>query len=142
MKTVTAKPEDIQREWHVVDAAGQTVGRLATEIARVLAGKHKPSYSTHQDVGDFVVVVNADKVQFTGKKWTQKCYYHHSGHPGGLKETSARQMLVKNPERILELAVRGMLPKNRLRDQRMTRFKVYAQSNHPHVAQQPKARTF
>ena len=139
MKTVTAKPEDIHREWHVVDAEGKTVGRLATEIARVLTGKHKPTYSLHQDVGDFVVVVNAEKVHFTGKKWSQKSYYPHSGYPGGLKETVARQMLASKPERILELAVRGMLPKNRLRDDRMTRFKVYAKPDHPHAAQQPKA---
>jgi len=138
MKTVTTKPEDISRDWHVVDAAGKTVGRIATEIARVLSGKHKPMYAPNTDVGDFVVVVNADKVHLTGKKWTQKTYYTHSLYPGGLKETVAGKMLVKKPERILELAVRGMLPKNRLRDDRMTRFKVYAKPEHPHAAQQPK----
>ena len=138
MKTVTTKPEDISRDWHVVDAAGKTVGRIATEIARVLSGKHKPMYAPNTDVGDFVVVVNADKVHLTGKKWTQKTYYTHSLYPGGLKETVAGKMLVKKPERILELAVRGMLPKNRLRDDRMTRFKVYAKAEHPHAAQQPK----
>jgi large subunit ribosomal protein L13 len=115
------------------------VGRLATEIARVLSGKHKPAYAPNTDLGDFVVVVNADKVHLTGKKWSQKTYYHHTLYPGGLKETTAQQMLVKKPERILELAVRGMLPKNRLRDDRMVRFKVYAKPNHPHAAQQPKA---
>ena len=138
MKTVTTKPEDISRDWHVVDAAGKTVGRIATQIARVLTGKHKPMYAPNTDVGDFVVVVNADKVHLTGKKWTQKTYYTHSLYPGGLKETVAGKMLVKKPERILELAVRGMLPKNRLRDDRMTRFKVYAKPEHPHAAQQPK----
>ena len=138
MKTVTVKPEDIKRDWHIVDAAGKTVGRLATEIARVLSGKHKPIYATNTDVGDFVVVVNADKVHLSGKKWDQKIYYHHSLYPGGLKRTPAKVVLVRKPERILELAVRGMLPKNRLRDDRMNRFKVYAKPNHPHMAQQPQ----
>jgi large subunit ribosomal protein L13 len=138
MKTLAQRPEDMTREWFVVDAAGQSVGRLATEIARVMIGKHKPTYSHNQDAGDFVVVVNADKVQLTGKKWTEKTYYSHSSYPGGLKETAAKDMHAKDPTRIIELAVRGMLPKNRLRDPRMTRLKVYAQPNHPHAAQTPK----
>lgn len=142
MKTVMVKPEEVKRDWHVVDAAGQTVGRLATEIARVLSGKHKPNYSTHVDVGDFVVVVNADKVNFTGKKWNDKVYRRHTGYPGGLKERTAQEVLADQPEKILELAVRGMLSKNRLRDPRMTRLKVYAQAEHPHGAQGPKALAF
>jgi large subunit ribosomal protein L13 len=142
MKTVIVKAEEVNRDWHVVDAAGQTVGRIATEIARVLSGKHKPTFSMHVDVGDFVVVVNADKVHLTGNKWGQKLYRRHSGYPGGLRERTAKQMLDKQPEKILELAVRGMLSKNRLRDPRMTRLKVYAQGEHPHSAQQPKALAF
>lgn len=138
MKTLALRPEDMKREWYSVDAAGKTVGRLASEIARVLIGKHKCAYSHNQDAGDFVVVVNADKVHFTGKKWTDKVYRRHTLHPGGLKTTQAKDVLAKHPTRILELAVRGMLPKNRLRDVRMTRFKVYALPNHPHAAQQPK----
>lgn len=142
MKTVMVKEAEVNRDWHVVDAAGQTVGRIATEIARVLSGKHKPTYSTHVDVGDFVVVVNAEKVHLTGNKWSQKLYRRHSGYPGGLRERTAKQMLDKQPEKVLELAVRGMLSKNRLRDPRMTRLKVYAQGTHPHSAQQPKALAF
>jgi large subunit ribosomal protein L13 len=138
MKTLALRPEDMTRTWYEVDAAGKTVGRLASEIAKVLIGKHKPVYSFNQDAGDFVVVTNADKIQFTGKKWTDKIYYRHTYHPGGLKETQARDVMSKHPTRIIELAVRGMLPKNRLRDVRMTRFKVYANPTHPHAAQQPK----
>lgn len=140
MKTLALRPEDMDtdRSWYQVDAEGKTVGRLASEIAKVLIGKHKPTYSLNQDAGDFVVVTNAGKVHFTGKKLTDKIYRRHSGYPGGLKETQARDVLAKHPTRVLELAVRGMLPKNRLRDVRMTRFKVYDQSNHPHAAQQPK----
>lgn len=140
MKTLALRPEelDTKREWFHVDAEGKTVGRLASDIAKILIGKHKPTYSLNQDAGDFVVVVNADKVKFTGNKLTQKLYYRHSNHPGGLKSTQARDVLAKHPTRVLELAVRGMLPKNRLRDVRMTRFKVYAHPTHPHTAQQPK----
>lgn len=138
MKTLALRPEDMTRDWHVVDASGMTVGRLASEVAKVLIGKHKPTYSLNQDAGDFVVVVNSDKIEFTGKKWQQKVYYRHSRYQGGLKETQADHMHAKHPTRVIELAVRGMLPKNRLRDVRMTRFKVYAQANHPHAAQQPQ----
>jgi large subunit ribosomal protein L13 len=140
MNTLALRPEDLDtaRQWFQVDAAGKTVGRLASEIAKVLIGKHKPTYSLNQDAGDFVVVVNADKVRFTGKKLTDKIYRHHSYYPGGLKSTQAKDVLAKHPTRVLELAVRGMLPKNRLRDIRMTRFKIYALPNHPHSAQQPK----
>lgn len=143
MKTLALRPEDMDtdRAWYHVDAEGKTVGRLASEIAKILIGKHKPTYSLNQDAGDFVIVINADKVHFTGNKLIQKIYYRHSSYPGGLKGTQARDVLAKHPTRILELAVRGMLPKNRLRDIRMTRFKVYAQPTHPHAAQQPKPLT-
>ena len=138
MKTLALRPEDMTREWFVVDAAGKTVGRLATEIARVLIGKHKPAYSLNQDAGDFVIVINADKAEFSGKKWLQKQYVRHSGYPGGLTSLQASYVREKHPTRILELAVRGMLPKNRHRDVRMTRLKLYAQPQHQHAAQQPK----
>lgn len=140
MKTLALRPEDMDmdRQWFQVDAEGKTVGRLASEIAKVLIGKHKPTYSHNQDAGDFVIVTNAGKVHFTGNKLTDKIYYRHSFYPGGLKQTQAKDVLAKHPERVLELAVRGMLPKNRLRDIRMTRFKVYSLPNHPHAAQQPK----
>lgn len=140
MKTLALRPEDMDasRQWFQVDAEGKTVGRLASEIAKVLIGKHKPTYSFNQDAGDFVIVTNASKVRFTGNKLTDKIYYRHSYYPGGLKQTQAKDVLAKHPERVLELAVRGMLPKNRLRDIRMTRFKVYDLPNHPHAAQQPK----
>ena len=140
MKTLALRPEDldVDRQCFQVDAEGKTVGRLASEIAKVLIGKHKPTYSHNQDAGDFVIVTNASKVHFTGNKLTDKIYYRHSYYPGGLKQTQAKDVLAKHPERVLELAVRGMLPKNRLRDIRMTRFKVYNLPNHPHAAQQPK----
>lgn len=140
MKTLALRPEDMDsnRQWFQVDAEGKTVGRLASEIAKILIGKHKPTYSLNQDAGDFVIVTNANKVHFSGKKLTNKFYRHHSFHPGGLKQMQAKDMLARHPERILELAVRGMLPKNRLRDIRMTRFKVYSLPNHPHAAQQPR----
>jgi len=140
MKTLASRPEELDkgRQWFQVDAEGKTVGRLASEIAKVLIGKHKPTYSLNQDAGDFVIVTNAGKVRFTGNKLTDKIYYRHSYYPGGLKQTQAKDVLAKHPERVLELAVRGMLPKNRLRDIRMTRFKVYDLPNHPHAAQQPK----
>ncbi len=138
MKTFHLKPDEVKRDWYEVDATGKTVGRLATEIARVLIGKHKPSFSLHVDVGDFVIVTNADKVEFKGKKWQQKRYYRHSGYPGGLRETTAEEMRDTFPERILRAAVRGMLPKNRLRDRRLKRLKLYAAEAHPHTAQQPQ----
>lgn len=138
MKTYNVKPQEVERAWFEVDAAGKTVGRLATEIARVLMGKHKPTFSQHVDVGDFVIVTNCDQVEFTGDKWRQKTYYRHSGYPGGITATTAEQMKNKHPERILRFAVRGMLPKNRLRDPRLNRLKIYSQANHPHVAQKPQ----
>ena len=138
MRTYTTKPEDIQREWFVIDATGMTLGRLATQIATVLKGKHKPIYSPHMDTGDFVIVVNAHKVRVTGRKLDQKIYYRHSGYPGGLKEISLRDQLDRHPDRVIRLAVRGMLPKNRLGRQMIKKLKVYATPGHPHEAQQPK----
>jgi large subunit ribosomal protein L13 len=138
-KTYVTKEEDVQREWYVVDASGQTLGRLAARIASVLRGKHKPTYSPSVDAGDFVIVVNAGKVHVTGRKLDQKMYYRHSGYPGGLKEITLRNLLQQHPTRVIEHAVRGMLPKNRLGRQVFRHLKVYAGSEHPHEAQQPKA---
>ncbi|RMF03204.1 MAG: 50S ribosomal protein L13 [Chloroflexi bacterium] len=138
MKTISAREQDIQRDWYVVDAQGQTLGRLATRVATVLRGKHKPIYTPHVDCGDYVVIVNAEKVHTTGQKATQKKYYRHSGYPGGLREITLRDQLQKFPTRVLESAVRGMLPKNRLGRQMFKKLKVYAGPNHPHEAQQPK----
>jgi large subunit ribosomal protein L13 len=137
-KTFVTKEKDIQREWFVVDAAGQTLGRLATEVARLLRGKHKPNYSPSVDVGDYVIVVNASKIHVTGRKLDQKIYYRSSGYPGGLKEINLRNLLQKHPTRVIEHAVRGMLPKNRLGRQMFKKLKVYNSSDHPHAAQQPK----
>ena len=138
-KTYSTKPTDIERKWYVVDAEDQTLGRLATGIATILKGKHKPVYAPHMDVGDFVIVVNADKVHVTGRKMEQKIYYRHSGYPGGLSEISLRDQLVKHPTRVIERAVRGMLPKNALGRQMLRKLKVYAGPDHPHAAQQPEA---
>ena len=138
MRTYVTKPSEVEREWFVVDAEGKTLGRLATEIARVLRGKHKPNYSPSLDVGDYVIVVNAEKVHVTGRKLDQKMYYRHSGYPGGLKEISLRDQLAKHPTRVLSHAVRGMLPKNRLGRRMFKKLKVYAGPDHPHEAQQPK----
>lgn len=137
MKTHAVKAGEIRKDWYIVDAEGKTLGRLATEIARVLCGKHKPTFSAHLDVGDFVVVVNAEKVAVTGRKEEQKTYYRHSRYPGGLKEVSLRQLRARFPERILRNAVNGMLPKNRLRDDRMRKLKIYAGGEHPHAGQSP-----
>jgi large subunit ribosomal protein L13 len=136
--TVSAREQDIQRDWYVVDAQGQTLGRLATRVASVLRGKHKPLYTPHIDCGDYVVIVNAEKIHTTGQRLTQKKYYRHSGYPGGLKEVTLREQLEKFPNRVLEQAVRGMLPKNRLGRQMFKKLKVYAGPDHPHQAQQPK----
>ncbi len=136
--TISAKEQDIQRDWYVVDAQGQTLGRLATRIATVLRGKHKPYYTPHVDCGDYVIIVNAEKIHTTGQKMTQKKYYRHSGYPGGLKEVTLRDQLQKFPERVLESAIRGMLPKNRLGRQMFKKLKVYAGPDHSHQAQQPK----
>ena len=139
MRTYSARPQEIEREWLVVDAQGQTLGRLATHIAAVLRGKHKPLYTPHLDCGDFVIVVNADKIQVTGKKMDQKIYYRHSGYPGGLKQIVLRRQMERHPERVIESAVRGMLPKNRLGRKMFKKLKVYAGPTHPHQAQQPRA---
>ena len=138
MKTYYAKPGEVEREWLLVDAEDMVLGRLATQVAQILKGKTKPTYTPHVDVGDFVVVINADKVRLTGKKADQKNYYSHSGYQGGLKETSFREMLAKHPERIIEKAVKGMLPKNTLGRAMGMKLKVYAGSEHPHAAQNPR----
>jgi large subunit ribosomal protein L13 len=137
-RTYTAKKADISRDWFVVDAEGKTLGRLASAIASVLRGKTKPMFSPHLDVGDFVIVVNADKVAVTGKKETDKFYYRHSNYPGGFRQVSVRDMRAKHPERILESAVRGMLPRNVLGAEQFKKLKVYTGPDHPHAAQQPK----
>ena len=138
IKTYSAKAEDIKREWLVVDAEGKTLGRLSTEIATILRGKHKPIFTPHVDCGDFVIVINAGKIRVTGDRLDQKMYYRHSGYMGGLKQTSLRQMLQTHPERVLQFSVRGMLPKNRLGRQVFKKLKVYASPTHPHAAQQPR----
>jgi large subunit ribosomal protein L13 len=137
-KTYTTKPADITRKWYIVDAQGKTLGRLATRVATILKGKHKPEYSPHMDVGDFVVIINADKIHVTGRKMDQKIYYRHSGYPGGLSEITLRNQLVRYPTRAVELAVRGMLPKNRLGRKMLRKLKVYASPEHPHAAQKPE----
>ena len=136
--TVSAKEQDIQRDWYVVDAQGETLGRLATRVATILRGKHKPIYTPHVDCGDYVIIVNAEKVHTTGQKLNQKKYYRYSGYPGGLKEVTLKDQLQKFPDRVLESAVRGMLPKNSLGRRMFKKLKVYAGPNHPHSAQQPK----
>ena len=137
-KTFVAKPADIEREWYVVDATDLTLGRLATQIASVLRGKHKPEYTPYEDVGDFVVVINAEKIQATGRKLDQKIYYHHTGYPGGIKSISLRKQLQKHPERVIEHAVKGMLPRGPLGRRQFKKLKVYAGPEHPHQAQSPK----
>jgi len=137
MKTFVTKPAEVERSWYVIDAEGQTLGRLATQIAVLLRGKHKPIYSPSVDCGDFVVVINAEKIHVTGRRLDQKKYYRHSGYPGGLSEISLRDQLQKHPTRVIEAAVRGMLPKNKLGRKMFKKFKAYAGSEHPHEAQQP-----
>jgi len=138
MKTYSAKPETVKREWFVVDAAEQTLGRLATEVARRLRGKHKPEYTPHVDTGDYIVVINADKVKVTGNKTSDKMYHHHTGYPGGLKSISFEKLIDHKPEMVIELAVKGMLPKNPLGRAMYKKMKVYAGSEQPHTAQQPQ----
>ena len=138
MKTYVATPKDRERNWLLVDAEGQTLGRLATQIADALRGKRKPVYTPHVDVGDFVVVVNAEKIAVTGSKLQEKLYYRHSGYPGGLKQRTLGEMLQRRPEEVIRLAVRGMLPKNRLARKQITKLKVYAGPEHPHEAQKPQ----
>lgn len=137
MKTYSAKEADIKRAWYLVDAKGRVLGRLASEIARRLRGKHKAIYTPHVDTGDFVIVVNAEKVSLTGKKLTNKIYYHHTGYPGGIKSVTAGKMLKEKPERLLYIAVKGMLPKNSLGRKMLTKLKIYKGEKHPHSAQGP-----
>lgn len=137
MKTYSAKPYEVERDWFVVDAQNQTLGRLATRVATLLRGKHKPIYTPHVDCGDYVIVVNADKINVTGQKLDQKVYYRHSGYPGGLRQVTLRRRLETHPERVIEAAVRGMLPKTRLGRKMFKKLKVYAGPEHPHEAQQP-----
>lgn len=138
MKTYSAKAQDVERKWYVVDAQGKTLGRLATQIATILRGKHKPIYTPHVDCGDFVIVINAEKVRTTGRKLDQKKYYRHSGYPGGLREITLRDQLKRFPERVIEAAVKGMLPKSKLGRAMYKKLKVYAGPNHPHAAQNPE----
>ncbi len=138
MKTFTAKPESVSRDWYVVDASGKTLGRLATEIARRLRGKHKAEYSPHVDTGDYIIVVNSDNAAVTGKKAQDKMYYSHSGFPGGIKEINFEKLIAKKPEMVLEAAVKGMLPKGPLGRAMFRKLKVYAGAEHQHAAQQPQ----
>lgn len=137
MKTLSAKPETVKRDWYIVDATGLTLGRLSTEIARRLRGKHKPEYTPHVDTGDYIVVVNAGKVKVTGRKAQDKMYYRHTGYPGGIRETSFEKLIEQTPERAIEIAVKGMLPRNPLGRAMFRKLKVYGASEHPHTAQQP-----
>ena len=135
--TFMAKPQDVERKWYVVDAEGKTLGRLATQVAAILRGKHKPTFTPHVDCGDYVIIVNAEKIKVTGKKAAEKVYYRHSGYPGGQKAITFEQMIARRPVRVLELAIKGMLPHNRLGRQMYRKLKVYAGPEHPHAAQQP-----
>jgi len=141
MKTYSTKADDIERQWHVIDASGKTLGRLATQVASLLKGKHKPIYVPHLDTGDYVIVLNAAKVRVTGKKLKQKTYYRHSGYPGGLKAVTYEEMMSAHPTRVIEYAVKGMLPHNRLGRAMFKKLKVYAGDNHPHQAQVAGAKT-
>jgi large subunit ribosomal protein L13 len=142
VKTYSAKPQEIEGKWHIVDAEGQVLGRIATRIADILRGKNKPEFTPHVDCGDFVVIINAEKVKVTGKKETQKLYRHHSGYPGGFKTESLQSLRARKPVAIIEKAVRGMLPHTRLGDHQFTKLKVYAGAEHPHAAQQPQPLKF
>ncbi len=139
MKTFSAKASEVNRDWYVVDAADKTLGRLASEIAHRLRGKHKPEYTPHVDTGDYIVVINAEKVRVTGKKASDKVYHHHTGYPGGLKSITFEKLIDKAPERVIQGAVKGMLPRNPLGRAMFKKLKVYAGSEHPHAAQQPQA---
>ena len=142
MNSYMANPDKIERKWYVVDAEGQTLGRLASEVAKVLGGKNKPVFTPHVDTGDYVIIVNADKVKVTGKKMEQKIYYNHSEYVGGMKETTLKEMMAKKPERVLELAVKGMLPKGPLGRTMIKKLHVYAGPEHNHAAQKPEVLTF
>jgi large subunit ribosomal protein L13 len=138
MTTFTAKPKNIKHDWYIIDASNKTLGRLATTIASYLRGKHKPEFTTHIDTGDYIIVINADKIRVTGNKESDKIYRHYSGYPGGLKTTSFASMMKKTPKRVLELAVKGMLPKGPLGRQMFRKLKIYAGPEHPHTAQNPQ----
>ncbi len=138
MKTVSIRPQDVERSWWVIDAENQVLGRVATEIARRLRGKHKPQYTPHVDTGDYIIVINAEKIRVTGKKETDKVYWRHSEYPGGIRGTSVERMRAEHPERLIEKAVKGMLPRNPLGRAMYRKLKVYAGSEHPHAAQQPQ----
>ncbi|MDO5424965.1 MAG: 50S ribosomal protein L13 [Eubacteriales bacterium] len=142
MNTYMANPAKIEKKWYVVDATGYTLGRLASEVAKILRGKNKPEFTPHVDTGDYVIIVNAEKIKVTGKKLDQKIYYHHSDYVGGMKETTLREMLSKKPDRVVEMAVKGMLPKGPLGRQMMTKLHVYVGPEHNHQAQQPETLTF
>ena len=142
MKSYMASPATIERKWYVVDATGYTLGRLSSEIAKVLRGKNKPTYTPHIDTGDYVIVINAEHIKVTGKKLDQKIYYNHSDYVGGMKETTLKEMLAKKPERVIELAVKGMLPKGPLGREMITKLHVYAGAEHDHAAQKPEELTF
>ena len=142
MKTYMANPDKIERKWYVVDAEGQTLGRLAAEVAKVLRGKNKPEFTPHIDTGDNVIVINAEKIKVTGKKLDQKVYYHHSDYVGGMKETTLREMMAKKPEQVIELAVKGMLPQGPLGRTMIKKLHVYAGAEHAHQAQKPEVLTF
>ena len=142
MRTVSVRHEDVPRKWYVVDAENQVLGRLASEVAIILRGKHKPIYTPHVDTGDYVIIINADKVALTGNKWSQKLYRWHTGYPGGFREVPAEKMHERRPERLVELAIRGMLPKTKLGRAMYGKLKVYAASEHPHGAQKPEPLTF
>ena len=137
MKTYQAKKEELEYKWYLVNAEGKVLGRMATELVKILKGKNKPAYTPHLDTGDFVIVVNAGKVTLTGKKMKDKIYYHHTGHPGGIKEMTAEKLLMKKPTEMIRMAVKGMLPKNSLGRQMLRKLKVYAGPKHPHEAQNP-----
>ena len=142
MNSFMANPAKVERKWYVVDATGYTLGRLASEVAKVLRGKNKPIFTQNIDTGDYVIIVNAEKIKVTGKKLDQKIYYHHSDYVGGMKETTLREMLAKKPEKVVELAVKGMLPKGPLGREMFTKLHVYAGAEHPHTAQKPEVLTF
>lgn len=140
MKTYMAKPAEVEHKWYVIDASGQTLGRISSEVASILRGKHKPTYTPHVDTGDFVIIINAEQVKLTGDKLNQKMYRYHTGYPGGLKEMDYRTLLQKKPEKAIETAVKGMLPHNRLGNKMYKKLKVYRGSEHPHQAQKPEVR--
>ncbi len=141
MKTWTPKLGEVEKKWFVIDAKDKVLGRIAAETARILRGKHKPQFAPHMDTGDFVIIINASKVRLTGRKLQQKVYHTHSGYPGGLKSTKAEKMLKEKPDRVIRLAVRGMLPKNTIGRAQLTKLKIYADDTHPHSAQKPEAHT-